>query len=158
MRLTLRTNLAARVLMYCGVNQEQTVRSSEIAKACNASGNHLSQVIHKLQQYGYVQTRRGRGGGLSLARAPGAISIGALFRDFEADVPFAECFDAANNNCPLFDNCRLNSYMKKALDAFYTELDQVTLQDLVEGNCGLSELLSIAPVAAANCGQTARAS
>jgi Rrf2 family nitric oxide-sensitive transcriptional repressor len=158
MRLTLRTNLAARVLMYCGVNEEQTVRSSEIAKACNASGNHLSQVIHKLQQYGYVQTRRGRGGGLSLARKPGAISIGALFRDFEAEVPFVECFDPANNNCPLVGDCRLNSYMQKALDAFYTELDEVTLQDLVDGNCGLVELLAIAPPTHANCDRAAQAS
>lgn len=155
MRLTLRTNLAARVLMYCGVNTDQTVRSSEIAEATNASGNHLSQVIHKLQQFGYVETRRGRGGGLSLARAPEAISIGALFRDFEADVPFTECFDPANNNCPLVDSCRLHSYIQKALDAFYTELDSVTLRDLVEGNCGLSELLAVNPVAKVGCDRVA---
>lgn len=145
MRLTLRTNLAARVLMYCGVNRDETVRSSQIAEATNASGNHLSQVIHQLQQMGYVQTRRGRGGGLSLAREPAAISIGAMFRDFEADVPFAECFDPDNNNCPLSETCRLNGYIKAALNAFYNELDKVTLQDLINDNCGLNELLSLHP-------------
>lgn len=157
MRLTMRTNLAARVLMFCGVNQDRTVRSSEIASATNASGNHLSQVIHKLQQFGYVQTRRGRGGGLSLARTPENISIGALFRDFEADVPFAECFDPENNDCPLAETCRLNSFIKKALDAFYRELDQVTLADLVEDNCGLSELLEMRPATDVSCGRTAPA-
>lgn len=158
MRLTLRTNLAARVLMFCGVNTDQTVRSSEIAEATNASGNHLSQVIHKLQQYGYVETRRGRGGGLMLARSPEAISIGALFRDFEADVPFTECFDAANNNCPLVDTCRLNSFLHKALDAFYSELDEVTLADLVHGNCGLTELLSLSPANDVSCNRGVQAS
>jgi len=145
MRLTLRTNLAARVLMFCGVNLETTVRSSQIAAATNASGNHLSQVIHQLQQMGYVHTRRGRGGGLKLARAPELISIGALFRDFEADVPFAECFDKENNACPLTETCRLNRFIERALEAFYCELDKVTLNDLLENNCGLTALLSLRP-------------
>ena len=158
MRLTLRTNLAARVLMFCGVNTDQTVRSSEIAEATNASGNHLSQVIHKLQQFGYVETRRGRGGGLMLARKPEAISIGALFRDFEAEVPFTECFDAANNNCPLIETCRLNTYIKKALDAFYSELDEVTLADLVKDNCGLIELLDLNPANGGSCDRSRQAS
>ncbi|HBZ42702.1 MAG TPA: Rrf2 family transcriptional regulator [Maritimibacter sp.] len=152
MRLTLRTNLAARVLMFCGVNSDTTVRSAQIAEATNASGNHLSQVIHQLQQMGYVHTRRGRGGGLTLARAPKEICIGTMFRDFESDVPFAECFDPANNNCPLTDSCRLNLFITNALDAFYQELDNVTLQDLLEDNCGLARLLSLHPgEAAATC-------
>lgn len=156
MRLTLRTNLAARVLMFCGVNRDETVRSAQIAEATNASGNHLSQVIHQLQQMGYVETRRGRGGGLSLARDPGSISIGAMFRDFEANVPFTECFDPDNNNCPLSDTCRLNGYIKGALSAFYAELDKVTLQDLIHDNCGLIDLLSLYPEPAAVTCQAAQ--
>lgn len=154
MRLTLRTNLAARVLMFCGVNANETVRSSEIAAATNASGNHLSQVIHKLQQMGYVHTRRGRGGGLSLARPADRISIGALFRDFEAEVPFAECFNPGQNNCPLAGNCRLSRYLQQALDAFYAELDKITLKDLVDDNCGLIELLALNPANSMGCAQT----
>ena len=144
-RLTLRTNLAARVLMFCGVNAEATVKSVQIAEATNASGNHLAQVIHQLQQFGYVQTRRGRGGGLMLARSPEEISIGSLFRDFEAEVPFAECFDPANNNCPLTPNCRLSGHLRTALEAFYGTLDAVTLRDLINGNSGLEQMLNLLP-------------
>ncbi|MBV7410384.1 Rrf2 family transcriptional regulator [Maritimibacter sp. DP1N21-5] len=142
MRLTLRTNLAARVLMYCGVNSEGTVKSVAIAEATNASGNHLAQVIHQLQLFGYVHTRRGRGGGLMLARAPEDISIGKLFRDFEADVPFTECFDVANRNCPLTETCRLTGHLRRAIEAFYSTLDEVSLKDLIDGNSGLEVLLS----------------
>lgn len=144
MRLTMRTNLAARVLMFCGVNADKTVRSSQIAEATNASSNHLSQVIHQLQQLGYVNTRRGRGGGLTLARPAGEITMGELFRDFEADVPFAECYDLSKNDCPLSEKCRLSHYISKALDAFYRELDKVTLADLLRENVGLHELLAVA--------------
>ena len=145
MRLTIRTNLAARVLMCCAVNVGRTLRSADIAEVCNASGNHLAQVINQLQVNGFVATQRGRNGGLQLARAPADISIGAVFRLFESGVPFAECFAAQGNICPLVSDCRLRSYIARAVEAFYHELDLVTLEDLVRGNCGLAQLLALHP-------------
>lgn len=56
MRLTTRTNLAMRVLMFCAVNPEKIVRKHEIADACNASENHLAQVVNTLAQRGFIAT------------------------------------------------------------------------------------------------------
>lgn len=145
MRLTIRTNLAVRVLMCCAVNHGRVLRSTDIAQACNASGNHLAQVIHQLQLQGFVATQRGRTGGLQLALPAEAISIGRVFRRFESGVPFAECFAPDTNTCPLVTSCRLRSYIARAVEAFYAELDSVTLQDLVQGNCGLDGLLALQP-------------
>lgn len=100
MRLTTRTNLAARALMFCAVNDEQLVRTSDIAERCNASSNHVARVVQKLQAEGYLETLRGRTGGIRLAKPANGISIGAVFRIFETDIPFAECFDADRNTCP----------------------------------------------------------
>lgn len=143
MRLTTKTNLAARVLMACAVNEGVTLRSAEIANACNASLNHLLQVVNELQAHGFVETLRGRNGGLRLARPPAQISIGEVFRVFEAGMPFAECFAAATNTCPLSTTCRLRGYVARALEAFYHEMDMVTLMDLTKGNCGLTALLAV---------------
>ncbi|WP_417436020.1 RrF2 family transcriptional regulator [Hoeflea sp.] len=151
MRLTTRTNLATRVLMYCAVNDGQVVRSSDIAKACNASGNHLGHVIHQLRQHGFVETLRGRAGGLQLGLRPGDISIGKVFRIFESGVPFAECFARDQNTCPLISECRLRGFIIRAVEAFYHELDMVTLDDLVAGNCGLETILKLAPERPAAC-------
>lgn len=151
MRLTTRTNLAVRVLMHCAVNAGRTVRAADIALACNASGNHLAQVIHQLQHKGFVATQRGRTGGLQLSRAAAEISIGRVFRLFESGVPFAECFDGAANTCPLTAECRLRGYISRAVEAFYRELDPVTLDDLVRGNCGLAELLALRPPTSVAC-------
>lgn len=145
MRLTTRTNLAARILMACAVNDGRTVRTSEIAEKCNASTHHLLQVANLLQSNGFIETVRGRSGGLRLARPMDQISIGEVFRVFEAGTPFAECFDAAQNTCPLSGTCRLRSYISRALEAFYHELDMVNLTDLVKGNCGLASLLDMVP-------------
>ena len=151
MRLTTKTNLAVRVLMSCAVNDGLTVRTPEIAERCNASVNHLLQVVNNLQEYGFVETIRGRSGGLRLAQRPDRISIGEVFRVFESGTPFAECFDPASNTCPLHSTCRLRSYIRRAVQAFYHELDMITLEDLVKGNCGLSALLEMAPRSPATC-------
>ncbi|AMY69267.1 RrF2 family transcriptional regulator [Frigidibacter mobilis] len=151
MRLTTKTNLATRVLMACAVNEGRTLRTSEIAVKCNASLNHLLQIVNALQAGGYIETIRGRCGGLRLARAPGQISIGEVFRLFEAGLPFAECFDATTNTCPLFAACRLRGFVTRALEAFYHELDMVTLADLVKGNCGLNTLLEVPQILRRDC-------
>ena len=143
MRLTTRTNLATRVLMFCAVNDGKVVRTSEIARTCNASLNHLLQVVAVLQDNGFIEALRGRAGGVRLARSMDRISIGQVFRALETTVPIAECFDSKSNTCPLLDACRLRSYISKALDAFYHELDMVTLMDLVKGNCELNFIMSI---------------
>jgi Rrf2 family nitric oxide-sensitive transcriptional repressor len=148
MRLTTRTNLAMRSLMFCAVNPGITVRKSDIASACNASLNHLGLVINLLGQNGFIETSRGRHGGVRLARSAQDISVGAVARVLESDVPFAECFNAQENTCPLTASCKLRGALRHALDAFYASLDEVTLADLTEGNNGLHRLLSLEKMAA----------
>ncbi|MEM0936508.1 MAG: Rrf2 family transcriptional regulator [Pseudomonadota bacterium] len=143
MRLTLRTNLAMRALMFCAVNQGQIVRKHEIASACNASENHLGVVVNMLAHAGYIETSRGRNGGIRLVRQPSSINVGEVFRLFEANSPFTECFAAADNRCPLVCHCRLRSTLAHAVEAFYAALDGVTLDDLVCDNLGLKALLSL---------------
>lgn len=151
MRLTIRTNLAARILMACAENPDRLLKTAEVAELCNCSTNHTAYVVQRLQALGYVSTVRGRSGGFSLALPADKVSIGAVFRLFEADIPFAECFDEVTNTCPLISTCRLKRYIERALDAFYHELDMVTLRDLVQGNCGLSALLTLRPEMPDSC-------
>jgi len=73
-------------------------------------------------------------------RPPAAINIGSVFRIFESDLPFAECF-SASNTCPLVEACWLRNAIGDAVDAFYRSLDKVLLSDLVNGNDELAALL-----------------
>jgi Rrf2 family nitric oxide-sensitive transcriptional repressor len=160
LRLTTRTNLAIRALMYCAVHEGKTSRSAEIAKACNSSANHLAQVVNTLHANGFLTATRGRMGGVSLGRAPQDINIGEVFRLFEADVPFTECFQLETNTCPLVPACRLQGAIRRALDAFYREMELVTLEDLVKGNYRLNEVFELTGTAeAVSCpgSETARA-
>lgn len=143
MRLTTRTNLAMRTLMACAVNGPRIVRRHEIAACCNASENHLAQVVNMLAQLGFIDTQRGRAGGLRLSRPMEHIRVGQVFRAFEAGTPFAECFAPETNSCPLTNTCLLRPALAQALEAFYHALDGLTLADLVADNTGLAHILSL---------------
>lgn len=145
MRLTVRTNIAMRALMTCAVNPGKIARKADIAQATGASEAHLGVVINQLAQTGFIETIRGRHGGIRLRLAPEDISVGRVFRTFEANTPFAECFSAHDNHCPIASACKLRSTLDAALEAFYATLDGVTLNDLTCGNAGLQRLLALAP-------------
>jgi len=100
--------------------------------------------VNTLGQLGFVETLRGRAGGMQLARQTDNIRVGEVFRAFETGVPFAECFDAEHNTCPLAGCCRLQRALKQALEAFYSALDELTLTELVAGNTQLEHLLALA--------------
>ena len=143
MRLTKRSNISMRVLMFCGINDGRLVTKSEIAEACNTSENHLAQVINRLSQLGFLHTQRGRNGGMRLSRPMSEIMVGDVFRAIESGVPITECFDAQENTCPLIDVCRLRDVIARATEAFYASMDDVTLADLVCENDGLNALLTV---------------
>lgn len=138
MRLTLRTNLAMRTLMHCAVRAPDQLRTADVARACNASFHHVAQVVNKLESEGFLNTTRGRGGGISLAMEAKDITVGRIFRLFESDLPFAECMDLTRNTCPLAAVCRLKGMLCDALAAFYASLDRFSVEDLIHGNTGLA--------------------
>lgn len=141
MRVTKRTNIAIRVLMFCAANNDRLVTKAEIARRCNASENHLAQVVNQLGQLGYLKTHRGRNGGLELGRPAVDIRIGEVFRATEAPVPIAECFADVDNTCPLVNACRLRIALADAAEVFYGHLDDVTLDGLVCDNDALLDIL-----------------
>lgn len=118
------------------------MRKHEIADACNASENHLAQVINTLGQMGLIETQRGRAGGIRIARPLSELRVGAVFRAFEIDA-LCRMFRPMANSCPLSACCRLREALAAAVEAFYASLDAITLEDLVRGNSGLDHLLRL---------------
>ena len=143
MRLTTRTNLAMRTLMVCAQNGGRQVTKADVAALCNASDNHLGQVVRLLGRHGFIAAARGRHGGIRLARPAPEINVGDVFRVFESGHPFAECFEGARNTCPLKPCCWLRPALHRAVEAFYASLDALSLDDLVDGNVELAEMITL---------------
>lgn len=156
MRLTLYTDYSLRMLMYLATDPDQTSTIQEIANGYGISKNHLMKVAYELGQAGYVETVRGRNGGLRLLRAASEIRLGDLVRECEGDFTLVECFDPEHNQCVLTPVCKLKEVLKEALDAYFQSLNRYTLEDLLQQKQVLVKLLSLnssalaKPVAAPN--------
>ncbi len=132
MNLSLFSDYSLRVLMYAALKGD-AFQVDEVTDAYGISRHHVAKVIHSLSKLGYLDTRRGRGGGVQLARQPDHIRIGKLVRETEGRTPLVECFDTATNTCRLDGSCRLKGALAEAMNAFYESLDHLTLSDLVTG-------------------------
>jgi Rrf2 family nitric oxide-sensitive transcriptional repressor len=87
MQLTRYSDFSLRVLMYLAVRSERLATIDEIAEAYGISRAHLMKVVHQLGRAGFLETTRGRGGGVQLARAPEEIGVGEVVRFTEGGLP-----------------------------------------------------------------------
>ena len=143
-RLTLYTDYSLRVLLYLGVKGKDRLSTiQEIADAYNISKNHLMKVTYELGQLGYIETVRGRGGGIRLAVDPNEINIGKVVRHTEEDFQIVECFSNENNMCKISPACQLKNVLFEALNAYLNVLDQYTVGDFLLSKDELFKLLEI---------------
>jgi len=140
MKLTDFTDYSLRVLIYLAAAPQRRATIAEIATAFDISEHHLTKVVHFLGKRGWVETLRGKGGGMLLAKDPADVRLGKVVRDTEgADRP-AECF-AEDGACAIDGKCRLKHVFVEAVDAFYGVLDRYTLADITRNRQVLGRVL-----------------
>jgi len=130
MRLTAFTDFGLRTLMYLtSIPAEQLSSVPEVAKVYKASQNHFVKVIGQLTKLGYVQSIRGKNGGIRLAKSADSINIGQVIRELENHLDAVNC---AKSACQLNECCELKHALSLAMNAFLTTMDQYTLADIVK--------------------------
>jgi Rrf2 family transcriptional regulator, nitric oxide-sensitive transcriptional repressor len=142
MRLTFSTDYALRLLMLVGLETKRLVTIEEVADRFGISKNHLMKVAYQLGQTGYLETIRGRNGGLRLKQASSQIVVGEVVRRMEPDFAVVECQNLAGF-CKIAPCCTLRSAMGEAVQAFLQKLDEYTLEDLLRPKSKLRHLLGI---------------
>ena len=140
MQLTSYTDYALRVLVYLALHDERLVTIVEMASAYGISKNHLMKIVYQLGQNGFVETVRGRGGGLRLGQLPERLSLEHIVRQMEPHFNIVECFDPTTNRCPITPVCGLTHVLFEARGAFMTVLDRYTLADLIPDRPALARL------------------
>lgn len=144
MRLTFYSDYSLRLLMYAALKPDALITIHDVAEAYGISKNHLTKVAFDLGRAGFVETVRGRNGGLRLAKKPEEIGLGDVLRITESRSVLVECFNPKTNSCVISAPCRLKGVLARALKAWFAVLDEYTLADLTDKNAALSRILMTA--------------
>lgn len=133
MQLTLHTDYSFRVLIYLYLNDSEPATVGQISDYFGVSRNHLVKVVNNLAHLGFVETVRGKGGGVTLMDAARELSAGDILRQLEESRPLVDCIGRAKHQrCAVLPVCRLNSVLDGAIKLFFEELDRYKLEDLVK--------------------------
>jgi len=147
MQLTRFTDYTLRVLISVGLNDKRGgkrgVTIGEISAQYGISRNHLMKVVQHLARSGYLETLRGKGGGLRLGVAAAEIRLGDIVREAEGGFPIVPCFGSEGPEaCAIAPACVLKNVLGTALGAFLDVLDRYTLEDLLAPDRQLDALLA----------------
>ncbi len=143
MRLTTFSDYSLRVLIYLGTARGRLATIDQVAEAYGISANHLMKVVHHLAQNGFIETVRGKHGGMRLAHGPEAIGLGDVLRTTEDGFALVECFEGRGTDCRIARCCTLKGALARALEAFLAELDRYTLADLITPAQPLERILKL---------------
>lgn len=139
MQLTSFTDYGLRTLIFlASLPEGELTNITEVTRLFGVSRNHMVKVINRLGQLGYIQTVRGKNGGIRLLQAPTAITVGQVVRDLEP----LELVNCSVEFCHITPACRLKDRLAKAKQAFLEELDACTIDALINDNRELMILLT----------------
>ncbi len=94
MQITRASDYAVRVIIHlAGLTPGAMVRQSELSKATEVSGHFLSKVLQQLVRSRLIRSRRGSGGGFSLAVPPTSISLLDVVEAIEGPVRLNQCIE-----------------------------------------------------------------
>lgn len=130
MRLTSFTDYGLRMLMRMASAPDRAFSTAELADEFRLSRNHLAKIVQRLSKAGFIETRRGGGGGAVLARHAGDIRLGDVVRSLEEGQPLVECLASDGGDCSLDGRCRLKARLRSAEAAFLADLDRSTLANI----------------------------
>lgn len=144
MNLKKYTDYGLRVLIFTAMKKEDELASiKEISEVYRISSHHLGKIVFELNKFGWIETTRGRYGGIRLAMEPEDINVGDVVRALENDFVILECFDEDTNQCIISPACKLKHALNEALRAFLDVLNGYTLKDLVINEAELLNLMGI---------------
>lgn len=140
MQLSRFTDYSLRVLLFLEVNNSRLVTLNEIAEFYPLSLEHLRKVVHELAKSGYLETFRGKNGGIRLALPAEEILVGDVVKHFEGHDSFIDC---AGIDCRLTPVCTLKHALREGEKALFQTLNEYTLADLVGSKSKMIKLLAL---------------
>lgn len=132
MRITTKSRYGTRMVLDIALHgQTGPVPISDIAQRQGISEKYLEKLINELKKAGLITSRRGVGGGHSLARPASRITAGDIVRALEKNetMALAPCSDCGE--CTAAGQCMTRGIWIEAAQAIMRKLDSISIQDLL---------------------------
>ncbi|MBB4305233.1 Rrf2 family nitric oxide-sensitive transcriptional repressor [Rhodobium orientis] len=134
MRLTQQTDIALRILMYLAINRDEKTIIDDVVVKCLCPRPQAVKAIQSLRNGAYITSRKGRNGGIALARDPAEISVGEIVRTIETDIIMAECQTQHPAHCNIVETCLLKNAFDGAMGQFMHHLDNISIADITSNS------------------------
>lgn len=125
------TDYAFRALMYLAINNEKLCTVEELSKALNISENHIKKIVHKLAKGGFINSIKGRAGGIKLAKNPDDINLADVIIFCDELNEVIKCFKGEKSCSYLEKGCKLKKIIDDSVNVFKNEFRKYTLKDIL---------------------------
>ncbi len=136
MTISMKTKYALKALAALAAARDRgALQIAELAASENIPKKFLEAILLTLKNQGILASRKGPGGGYSLAMAPAAITIGRIVRTFEGDLAPVPCLGGSSARCAEcadLDTCGIRLVMADVNRAVCDILDRTSLADMIE--------------------------
>lgn len=133
MRLTERTDIAVRILIFLTLLKGQKVSIDLLSEQYIGHRAQIVAAVQQLRKAGMIGSTPGRNGGIWIERDASQISVAEIVRMFETDFAMTTCMNH-NDDCSLIGSCRLPRLLNEALARFFEPLEAATIADLIVPN------------------------
>ncbi len=135
--ISMRSKYGLKALGYmAGAIDRESFLIADIARAEGIPRKFLEAILLTLKNSGILSSRKGPGGGYSLAKAPALITVGAVIRAFEGDLIPLQCLSestpATCPECEDLDTCGIRLVMTDVERALSAVLDTTTIADMLQ--------------------------
>jgi Rrf2 family protein len=143
MKLSKKGEYALKALIELAINHNKGINVTlihDIAARTKIPIKYLEQILLNLKNRGILVSKRGVGGGYSLARPPEQISLGEVIRISEGPLAPINCASVTSHvKCKQESICGLYSIMREVRDAVANIVDNISLNDVAKRTIDLIE-------------------
>ncbi len=132
MKLTQRADYGMAAVLYLSQREaEHRYSLNEVSRATEIPEEFLRKIFQTLVKCGLVNSFKGRGGGICLARSPEDITVAEVIEPLEEKMGLVRCLRA--EDCPRSSECEASNFWRRTQQDFLQILNMTTIKDLIEG-------------------------
>ena len=134
--ITMKTKYALKALSRLAVAPKgQPLLIADIAEQEGIPKKFLELILSELKQHGILTSRKGRGGGYLMARAPEDVTVASVLRVLDGPIAPVPCLSRTAyqrcNECANEATCSVRLVLREAHEASVKVLENTTIADMI---------------------------